>query len=166
MATITLQGNEISTMGELPVSGNKAPEFKLVTPDLTEKSLSDYKGQRVVLNIFPSIDTGVCAASTRAFNKMAGDLENTKVVCVSRDLPFAMARFCGAEGLDSVETLSDFKTGAFGKDYQLTITNGPLEGLHSRAVVVLDEEGVVRYSQQVSEIAEEPDYDAAIKSLG
>ena len=93
--------------------GNKAPEFKLVTPDLTEKSLSDYKGQRVVLNIFPSIDTGVCAASTRAFNKMAGDLENTKVVCVSRDLPFAMARFCGAEGLDSVETLSDFKKGKF-----------------------------------------------------
>ncbi len=166
MATITLKGNEIHTKGILPGVGEQAPNFTLVNPDLAEKTLSDYKGQRVVLNIFPSIDTGICAASTRRFNKMASSLENTKVLCVSRDLPFAMARFCGAEGLDTVETLSDFKTGSFGEDYQLTINDGPLAGLHSRAVVVLDETGKVLYNQQVPEIAEEPNYEAAIQSLG
>lgn len=165
MANITLGGNPIHTSGELPTVGSKSPDFTLVQNDLSTTILADFKGSKVVLNIFPSIDTGTCAASVRAFNQKASTLENTKVLCISRDLPFAQKRFCGAEGLENVINLSDFKTGKFGKDFGLEITDGPLAGLHSRAVVVLDENGVVKYTEQVAEIADEPNYEAALKVL-
>lgn len=165
MANITLQGNTIQTLGDLPAIGSAAPDFSMVAPDLSKKSLSDYKGSKLVLNIFPSIDTGTCATSVRTFNKSAANLENTKVVCVSRDLPFAQARFCGAEGIDNVEVLSDFADGSFGQDYQLEITNGPLAKLHSRAVIVLDENGTVLYREQVPEIVDEPNYENALNAL-
>jgi thiol peroxidase len=165
MANITLKGNAISTSGNLPEVGSKASNFSLVKGDLSKVSLDNYKGNRVVLNIFPSLDTGTCAASVRKFNEKATGLNNTKVLCISRDLPFAQNRFCGAEGIKNVETLSDFDNGQFGKDYGLQITSGPLAGLHSRAVVVLDEEGKVIYNQQVPEIVDEPDYDSALKAL-
>lgn len=166
MATISLKGNAIHTNGELPSIGEKAPDFELVNTDLSTSKLSDYKGNRVVLNVFPSIDTGICAASVRQFNKEAGALANTKVLCISRDLPFAQARFCGAEGLENVVNHSDFVDGSFGKNYGLEIIDGPMKGLHSRAVLVLDEEGTIIYKEQVPEIVQEPDYTAAIKTLG
>ena len=165
MASITLGGNPIHTNGELPQTGTKAPQFELVKTDLTIGTLSDYEGTRLVLNIFPSIDTGTCAASVRKFNEKASALENTKVLCISRDLPFAQKRFCGAEGLENVINLSDFKEGSFGKNYGLEITDGPLAGLHSRAVVVLDENGTILHTEQVSEIADEPNYEAALAVL-
>ena len=123
------------------------------------------KGQRVILNIFPSIDTATCATSVRTFNKMANDLENTKVLCISRDLPFAQKRFCGSEGLENVVNLSDFRDGSFGNDYGLTLTDSALKGLHARAIVVVDENGVVSHTELVSEIANEPNYEAALKAL-
>ncbi len=162
MAIITLGGNPISTIGELPKAGSKAPHFELVKSDLSSTTLNDYVGKKVVLNIFPSIDTGVCATSVRKFNELAGNLENTKVFCISRDLPFAQKRFCGAEGLENVENLSDFKNGSFGETYGLTITEGIFHGLHARAVVVIDENGIVSHSELVPEIAQEPNYDAAL----
>ncbi|OYQ37974.1 lipid hydroperoxide peroxidase [Flavobacterium cyanobacteriorum] len=165
MADITLKGNAVKTIGQLPENGSQAPAFTLVKTDLSTVSLADFKGNRLVLNIFPSIDTSTCAASVRRFNEKAGGLNNTKVLCISRDLPFAQARFCGAEGLTNVITLSDFRDGSFGKDYGLTIETGPLAGLHSRAVVVINEEGIVKYSEQVTEIVDEPDYDAALAAL-
>jgi len=165
MASITLKGNAINSLGELPAVGTKAPDFSLIKTDLSTANLSDYKGTKVVLNIFPSIDTGTCAASVRQFNKEAAELTNTKVLCISRDLPFAQARFCGAEGIENVVNLSDFGTGAFGKDYGLEITNGPLANLHSRAIVVLDETGTVVYNEQVPEIVDEPNYKAALDAL-
>lgn len=165
MADITLGGNPIKTTGDLPQAGAQAPDFSLVKTDLSTTSLADFKGSKLVLNIFPSVDTGTCAASVRKFNEKASSLENTKVLCISRDLPFAQKRFCGAEGLENVVSLSDFKDGSFGKNYNLTIENGPLAGLHSRAVVIIDEDGKVKYSQQVSEIADEPDYDSALAAL-
>ena len=165
MAQIALKGNPINTIGSLPEPGTKAPEFTLVKDDLSIKSLSDYKGQKVVLNIFPSLDTGTCAASVRRFNAEASKLENTVVLCISKDLPFAQARFCGAEGLKDVHNLSDFRCGQFGKDYGVEIIDGPLAGLESRAVVVLDEEGNLISPQQVSEIIDEPDYEAALAVL-
>lgn len=165
MAKITLQGNAINTLGNLPQVGEQLKDFELLKNDLSKVSLENYKGQRVVLNIFPSLDTGTCAASVRAFNKAAADLENTKVLCISRDLPFAQGRFCGAEGIENAETLSDFNTGKFGKDYQLEIVDGPLAGLHSRVVIVADESGVVKYTEQVTEIVDEPNYDAALSAL-
>ena len=165
MATITLGGNKIETSGELPQKGDKVPDFKLTAQDLSTKTLSDYKGKRVILNIFPSIDTNVCATSVRKFNEKATGLKNTEVLCISRDLPFAHNRFVSDEGVDNVTNLSDFKTGNFGKDYGLEITNGAFEGLHSRVVLVLDEEGTVIHSQQVPEIGEEPDYLSALKPL-
>ncbi len=165
MANITLQGNAISTVGELPAVGSAAKDFSLITKDLGAVSLDAYKGKKVVLNIFPSIDTGTCAASVRQFNKDAANLENTVVLCISRDLPFAQARFCGAEGIDNVVTLSDFNSGKFGKDYQLEIANGPLAGLHSRCVIILDEAGKVIYTEQVPEIVDEPNYTAALAAL-
>ena len=165
MAQITLKGNSINTSGVLPKVGSKATDFTLVANDLSEKKLSDYSGKKVVLNIFPSVDTGVCAASVRNFNKEASELKNTAILCVSRDLPFALARFCGAEGLDNVETLSDFKSGKFGKDNGLEIVDGPLAALHSRAIIVLDEKGTVIYTEQVSEITEEPNYAKALEVL-
>lgn len=165
MAEITLKGNKIHTLGNLPAKGEEAPDFTLVKTDLSEGKLSDYKGKKVVLNIFPSLDTATCAASVRRFNAEASNLENTVVLCISKDLPFAQARFCGAEGLDNVITLSDFRTGQFGKKYQVEITDGPLAGLESRAVVVVDEKGKVIYNQQVPEIVDEPDYDSALAAL-
>ena len=165
MADITLKGNAFHTIGNLPEVGTKAPEFSLTAVDLSHKSLADYTGKNIILNIFPSIDTGTCATSVRAFNKKATDLQNTIVICVSRDLPFAQARFCGAEGIENVITLSDFATGKFGQDYGLEIKNGPLAHLHSRAIVVVDTSGNVSYTEQVSEIVDEPNYEAALKAI-
>jgi len=165
MASITLGGNPINTNGELPKVGSKAPQFQLVKTDLATATLADFAGSKLVLNIFPSVDTGTCAASVRHFNESASKLENTKVLCISRDLPFAQKRFCGAEGLENVVNLSDFKLGSFGKDYGLEMTDGPLAALHSRVVLVLDENGTVKYAEQVSEIADEPNYEAALNAL-
>ncbi len=165
MATVTLKGNTIHTLGSLPANGSKAPEFTLTKNDLSTVKLSDYEGSRVVLNIFPSVDTGTCAQSVRQFNQEAAELDNTIVLCISKDLPFAQARFCGAEGLDNVELLSDFRDGNFGKSYNLEFTDGPLAPLHSRAVVVLDEDGKVLYTEQVPEIVDEPNYKAALEAL-
>jgi thiol peroxidase len=165
MATVTLGGNPIHTNGELPKTGSKAPDFKLVNTDLSIATLADFAGSKVVLNIFPSIDTGTCATSVRTFNAKASALANTKVLCISRDLPFAQKRFCGAEGLEDVINLSDFNTGSFGKDYGLEITDSVLAGLHSRVVIVLDENGIVKYAEQVPEIADEPNYESALAAL-
>ena len=165
MANITLKGNAINTIGNLPEVGSKASNFKLKTVELAEKTLADFAGKKIVLNIFPSVDTGTCATSVREFNKKAAGLDNTVVLCVSKDLPFAQARFCGAEGISNVIMLSDFTTGSFGKDYELEITNGPLAHLHSRAVIVLDEDGKVVYTEQVSDIVDEPNYEAALKAI-
>ena len=165
MANITLGGNPIHTLGTLPAVGSKAPNFFLVANDLSSVSLADYAGSRLVLNIFPSVDTGTCATSVRAFNEKASALENTKILCISRDLPFAQKRFCGAEGIDNAVILSDFKKGSFGQDYGLEITDGPLAGLHSRAIIVIDEKGSVVYTEQVGEIADEPNYDNALAVL-
>ncbi len=164
MSAITLKGNKIYTSGKLPKVGKTAKKFKLVKTDLSIAKLKDFKGKKTVLNIFPSLDTGTCAASVRQFNKIASEKE-ANVLCISRDLPFAQARFCGAEGLDNVITLSDFKRGKFGKKYGLEIIDGPLAGLHSRAVIVLDENLNVIYTEQVPEIVDEPNYDAVLKHL-
>lgn len=165
MATITLKGTSIETIGNLPKIGSKAPNFSLVASDLSQKTLADYSGKKVILNIFPSIDTSTCATSVRTFNKKAATIENTIVICVSRDLPFAQTRFCGAEGIENVQVLSDFATGNFGKDYGLEITTGPLAHLHSRAVVLINEQGNVSYTEQVSDIVDEPNYEAALKAI-
>lgn len=165
MAEITLGGNPIHTLGELPAVGTKAPDFSLTANDLSVKRLTDFSGKKVILNIFPSLDTSTCATSVRTFNEKASSLNNTVVICVSRDLPFAQSRFCGAEGLKNVITLSDFANGSFGKDYALEITDGPMASLHSRAIVVIDENGTISYTEQVGEIADEPNYEAAISSL-
>lgn len=165
MATITLKGNPFQTSGELPLKGQKAPDFNLTKNDLSQVSLKDFAGQKLVLNIFPSLDTGTCAASVRSFNKAASELQNTKVLCISRDLPFAQARFCGTEGIQNAITLSDFATGEFGRTYGLEISNGPLAHLHSRVVIALDENHTVIYSQQVPEIVDEPDYSAALTAV-
>lgn len=165
MATVTLKGDAINTSGNLPKTGTKAPDFLLTATDLSTHSLSNYKGSKLVLNIFPSVDTGTCAQSVRTFNQEASELENTKVLCISHDLPFAHARFCGAEGLENVISLSDYKDGSFGKAYGLNFIDGPLEGLHSRCVVVLDENHTVKYTEQVSETVDEPNYKAALEAL-
>jgi len=165
MATVTLKGNPIHTLGNLPEKGTMAPNFSLARVNLSNATLEDYKGQKLVLNIFHSLDTGTCAASVREFNKAATELENTKVLCISKDLPFAMSRFCVAEGIENVEMLSDFRNGNFGKDYNLTFTDGPVEGLLSRSIIVLDENGKILYSEQVSEVVEEPNYENALAAL-
>ena len=165
MAQITLQGNPIQTSGELPATGSQAPGFQLVKTDLGEAGLQDYAGQRLVLNIFPSIDTGVCAASVRRFNQEAASLANTTVLCISADLPFAHQRFCEADGLDDVVPLSVFRAPGFGRDYGLGIVDGPLAGLLARAVVIVDEAGRVSYAELVPEIVQEPDYEAALAAL-
>lgn len=165
MATVTLKGNQIHTIGSLPEIGTSAPHFTLTKSDLSTATLADYKGKKVVLNIFPSVDTSTCAQSVRQFNTKAAELENTVVLCVSKDLPFAQARFCGAEGIANVEMLSDFKDGNFGNSYGLTFTDGPLAALLSRSVVVLDENGKVVYTEQVAETADEPNYKAALEAL-
>jgi len=165
MANVTLGGTPVETIGNLPTIGSKAPDFKLTTTDLADKTNNDFEGQRLVLNIFPSVDTGTCAQSIRTFNEKASQLENTTVLCISKDLPFAMARFCGAEGIDNVESLSDYKTGDFGKDYGLTFTTGAFETLLSRCIVVIDANGTVLHTEQVTEIADEPNYESALASL-
>jgi len=165
MANITFKGNAVQTSGELPVKGALAPDFALVKSDLSEAKLSDFKGKNVVLNIFPSLDTGTCAASVRRFNKEAAALENTVVLGISADLPFAAGRFCSAEGIENVITLSTFRSDDFGKNYGLLMTSGPLKGLLARAVVVVDPSGKVIYTELVSEIAQEPDYHSAINSI-
>lgn len=165
MAFIKLGGNKIETIGTLPKVGDTAPDFDLTAEDLTSKKLSDYKGSRVIMNIFPSIDTNVCATSVREFNEKATGLSNTKVLCISKDLPFAQKRFASDEEINNVTNLSDFRDGNFGKNYGVEMTSGALRGLHSRAVVVLDEDGKVIYNQQVPEIGEEPDYLSALKTL-
>ncbi len=165
MAKITLKGNPVKTSGKLPKIGKKAPKFTLVKSDLSSAKLKDFKGKKVLLNITPSIDTGVCQNSVRKFNEAAAGLENTVVLYVSKDLPFAQDRFCGAEGIENVITLSDFRKGKFGKSYGVTIENGPMKGLLSRCVVVLDEKGKVIYTEQVPEIVDEPNYEAALEAL-
>lgn len=165
MSTITLGGNPVNTSGELPKIGSQLADFKLVKNDLSIATLADFAGKKVVFNIFPSIDTGTCAASVRKFNETASSLTNTVVLCVSRDLPFAQKRFCGAEGIENVVNLSDFKNGSFGTTNGLEITDGVLAGLHSRVVIVIDEKGTVLHTEQVQEIADEPNYEAALAVL-
>ncbi len=164
MATVTLKGNPCNTNADLPAVASQAPAFTLVKPDLSEVSSEELSGKRVVLNIFPSVDTPTCAQSVRQFNQQASELDNTVVVCTSMDLPFALARFCGAEGLQNVVPASAFRSD-FANDYGVTLTDGPLRGLTARAVVVINENGQVVYHQLVSEIADEPDYDAALAAL-
>lgn len=164
MAKISLKGNPVTTSGELPKVGSTAPDFLLVKNDLSEVELSAYAGKKKVLNIFPSVDTGTCAVSVRKFNEKAALLKNTAVLCISRDLPFAQKRFCGAEGIANVETLSAFRSN-FAKDYGLELSDSPLKGLCSRAVVVLDENNKVVYSEQVADIVNEPNYQSALASI-
>ena len=162
MSDITLRGNRIQTNGNLPGKGTPALDFKLVRTNMSDASLSDYKGLNIILNIFPSIDTSTCATSVRKFNQMAASLPNTKVICVSRDLPFAQKRFCSAEGIENVENLSDFKDGSFGKDYGLEMLDGSMAGLHARAIVVVDKNGMITHTELVHDLADEPDYDSAL----
>ena len=164
MANVTLRGNPFSTNGELPAVGSTAPGFSLVARDLSEVSSESLAGKNVVLNIFPSVDTPTCAQSVRTFNERAAGMDDTVVVCVSEDLPFAAGRFCGAEGIENVQTGSGFR-GDFAESYGVRLQDGPLAGLMARAVVVIDGDGVVQHSQLVGEIADEPDYDAALDSL-
>jgi thiol peroxidase len=165
MADIKFKGNPIHSVGTLPAVGSKAPDFKLTKTDLSDVSLKDFAGKKVILNIFPSIDTGVCATSVRKFNTEAAGLPNTVVVGVSKDLPFAHKRFCGAENITGVVTTSDLREGSFGKAYGVTMTDGPLAGLFSRSIVVLDEHGSVKYVEQVPEITQEPDYAKALAAV-
>lgn len=165
MSQILFKGTAVNTAGSLPVVGSKAPEFSLTAADLSQKSLADFAGKRIVLNIFPSIDTGTCAMSVRTFNQKAASLANTVVLCISRDLPFAQGRFCAVEGLENVVTLSEYKDSGFSEAYGVRFSDGPLQGLLSRCVVVIDEAGNVKYTEQVEETTEEPDYEAAIASL-
>jgi thiol peroxidase len=165
MAEITLKGSSIETIGNLPEVDTKAPTFRLTRSDLSDAALEDFAGKTIVLNIFPSIDTDVCATSVRRFNEEAAKLKDTVVLCISADLPFAHQRFCETQGLNDVIPLSVFRSADFGKDYGVTITSGPLTGLLSRAVVIIDKNGKVVYTQQVPEIVEEPDYDAALQPL-
>ncbi|MBT8323790.1 MAG: thiol peroxidase [Winogradskyella sp.] len=165
MTQITLGGHHAKTIGSLPKIGNILPDFNLTSIDLSTKQLKDFKGDKLVLNIFPSVNTGVCASSVRKFNEKASSLNNTKVLCISKDLPFSQDQFCAAEGLENVVMLSDFKTGEFGETYGTTIISGAFEGLHSRCIIVTDENHKVIYTEQVIEIGHEPNYDAAIKHL-
>jgi len=165
MAEITLSGNVIHTCGMLPAVGSQAPDFVLTRTDLADVSLKDFSGKKIVLNIFPSIDTPVCAVAVRKFNAEAGTLGNAEVLCVSIDLPFALKRFCGAEGLEQVTPVSELRRRKFGEDYGVRIVDGPLAGLFARAVVIIDGQGKVIYTEQVPEIGQEPDYAAALKAL-
>lgn len=164
MAHVTLRGNPVTTIGELPTLGSKVPTFTLTKADLSEMTNADLLGSRTILNIFPSIDTPTCATSTRRFNELASSLDNTTVICVSADLPFAQRRFCGAEGLKNVQTGSSFRSD-FGKAFGVTLTDGVMKGVLARSVVVLDEQGTVMYTELVGEIANEPNYEAAINAL-
>lgn len=165
MAETKFKGDTVHTVGDLPAVGAQAPDFTLTGSTLSDVTLADQAGRRVVLNIFPSVDTGVCATSVRRFNEIAAALDNTTVVCVSADLPFALGRFCGAEGIDNVVVGSTFRS-SFADDYGTRLIDGPLAGLNARSVVVLDAEGKVIYTELVPETTQEPDYDAAVAALG
>ncbi|WP_190808900.1 thiol peroxidase [Flagellimonas sp. S3867] len=165
MASITLGGSPANTIGELPAKGTTAPGFTLTKSDLSEVSISDYSGNKLVLNIFPSVDTGTCAQSVRQFNEEAAELADTKVLCISKDLPFAQKRFCGAEGIENVDMLSDYKTGEFGNAYGVTFANSAFQSLLSRSVVVIGKDGKVLYTEQVAETGDEPNYKAALEAL-
>lgn len=163
MAQITLKGNPCNTVGELPQVGSSLPAFVLTNQDLQEVTKENFAGSKLIFNIFPSVDTPVCATSVRTFNEKASKLDGVKVLCISQDLPFAAKRFCAADGIEGVQTLSGFRNAEFGKDYGILIEDGPLKGLFARGVVVADENGKVLYSELVSEIAEEPEYEEALR---
>lgn len=165
MAKITLRGNTINTSGNLPANGSKAPDFKLVKSDLGSLSLEELKGKKVILNISPSLDTSVCATAIRKFNQLAADRENTVVLAITKDLPFASGRFCTTEGIKNVTTLSGFRDQDFGKAYGVELLDGPMAGLYARSVVVIDEQGIVKYSELVPETVNEPDYERALAAL-
>lgn len=165
MASVTLGGNPVRTSGELPAVGSQAPDFKLTTTELADVSLESYAGKKIILNIFPSIDTPVCATSVQKFNAEAGSIDNTVVLCVSRDLPFAHKRFCGAEGIENVTSLSDLRGASFGDAYGVSLEDGPLAGVLARAVVVIDDTGKVVHTELVGEIKEEPNYTAALAAV-
>ena len=165
MAKINLKGNEINTIGNLPEVGQSAPDSKLTKTDLSDVSLSAYKGKKVILNIFPSLDTPVCAMTVRRFNAEADKLDNTVVLCISRDLPFAHKRFCATEGLENVVSLSEMRNDEFSKKYGVRIIDGPMAGLMARAVIILDENSVIKYRELVPEIVREPDYEKALEEL-
>jgi len=165
MATVTLRGNPIHTSGELPAVGSQAPDFTVTGADLSDITLDSFSGKSLILNIYPSVDTPTCAASTRAFNQRAAGRDDTVVLCVSQDLPFAFSRFCGAEGIENVKTGSAFRS-SFLDDYGIELVDGPLRGLAARAVVVVDGDGKVTYTELVPEIGQEPDYDSALAALG
>ncbi|HEY9046770.1 MAG TPA: thiol peroxidase [Ohtaekwangia sp.] len=166
MAQTKLGENAVNTNGNLPAVGTPAPDFILVGVDLKEHSLKDYAGKNIVLNIFPSIDTGVCATSVRTFNKRAAEKPDTFILSVSKDLPFAFKRFCAAEGIDKVVGLSDFKNKGFAKDYGVEMVDGGLAGLFARCIVVIDKQGKVKYTELVPAIGQEPNYDAALNAIG
>lgn len=165
MATTKLGPNTATLVGELPAPGSSAPDFTVTGVDMKDVSLHDFKGKNVVLNIFPSVDTGVCAMSVREFNKRVASLDNTVILCISKDLPFAMKRFCGAEGIDKALTLSDFRSRGFGKSYGVELADSGFAGLFARAVVVIDSTGKVKYNQLVPQIGEEPNYEAALIAI-
>lgn len=165
MSQVTFKGTPVNVAGTLPSVGEKAPAFSLTASDLSDKGLDAFAGKKKVLNIFPSLDTGTCAQSVREFNRRAGELNDTVVLCISMDLPFAQGRFCGAEGLDDVVTMSAFRHPDFLDDYGVRLADGPLAGLAARTVVVLDADNTVRHVEQVGEIADEPDYEAALGAL-
>ncbi len=165
MAKVKFKGSVVNTVGSLPALGSKAPDFKLTATDLSDASLQDFAGKTVVLNIFPSIDTPVCAASVKRFNQEASALGDTVVLCISVDLPFAHGRFCEAEGIKNVKSLSGFRTHGFGDDYGVRITDSALAGLFARAVVIIGKDGVVKYTELVPEVAQDPDFGAALDAL-
>ncbi len=166
MAKITLGGTETNTIGNLPEVGTQAPDFHLVRKDMKDVTLANYHGQKVIMNIYPSIDTGVCAMSTTKFNQEAANLDNTRIICVSKDLPFALNRYCEAEGIDNLDNLTNFRDGGdFGKNYGVEIVDGAFAGLNARAIVVVDEEGIVKYTELVPEVGQEPNYEKALASL-
>jgi thiol peroxidase len=165
MATITLGGKEVHTLGNLPEIGSIAPDVELVEKSLKRVRISDFKGHKVLMNIFPSLNTGVCASALRNFNKSAAQVPEARVLCISKDLPFSQDQFCAAEGIENVIMLSDYRDGRFGEAYQVTMTNGGFEALLARSVIVMDADGVVRYTEQVPEIGQEPNYEAALEAL-
>jgi len=165
MADITLDGTPVHTCGDIPLVGSQVQNFELVATDLSTKTLSDFKDHNLILNVFPSVGTGVCAASIRAFNKSAANFKDTEVLCISRDLPFAQHQFCGGEGIENVVMLSDFKNGTFGKNYGILMTNGIFDGLLSRCVFIVNKSGTIIYAEQVPDIGQEPNYQTALDAL-